>query len=342
MDSLATYVATVLRIILKKYLTIKARLQGKAFFCRALAGNSDVNVCINSDMTVSCTCHDIDASGHIGDVSRQSLSEVFSGETAARFRAELAEGRLPTPLCTRCCDLRMVDKDKARKLADKYHLPRFIMVENTSACNLRCVSCPRKRIRRMRSKASMSLDDIRKVAAELHKAGVKRIAYLNQGEPFLSKNIRRELEIIRQIIPGVWINTSTNGQFIDTQDKRDAALLMDRIHVSLDGVTQEMVAKYQRGLDFDKVCRNISQLVEYRDSKGLSKPLIIWKYLLFRWNERREHLERAIELAREMNVDRIEFEKTVSPFYAIPFRSYLGFHKGIGEEEMGVRYLALR
>ena len=342
MDTFATHFAALARRVLRRGVTAKARLQGKAFYCNALAGNSDITVCINSDLTVSCTCHDVDGSGHVGDLSRQSLEEVFSGETARRYRQQLAAGRLPTPLCTRCCDLRTVDRQKAPAMVDRYRLPGFIMMENTSACNLRCVSCPRKRIRQMRSKASMSLEDVRRVAGQLKQAGVKRIAYLNQGEPFLSKNIRRELEIIRQTIPGVWINTSTNGQFIDTDEKREAALLIDRMQVSVDGVTQKMIEKYQRGLDFDRVCRNLKDLVEYRDAKGLTRPVVIWKYLLFRWNERREHLHRAIEMARAIGVDRILFEKTVSPFYGIPIRSYLGLHNDLGDAVFDDCGLALR
>lgn len=342
MDSFATYVSALLRRVLQAYLVVKARLRRKAFFCNALAGNSDINVCINSDLTVSCNCHDIDGSGHIGDLNHQSLSDVFSGETVRRFREKLAQGRLPTPMCARCCDLRIVPKHKARRLRDRFHLPEFLMVENTSACNLRCVSCPRKRIRQIRSKASMSLEDIRKVATQLKQARIKRVAYLNQGEPFLSKTIRTELAIIREANPGIWINTSTNGTFICSKDKRDAALLIDEIHVSLDGISQKMVGKYQRGLDFQEAYRNMKALVEYRDTKGRSGPRIVWKYLLFRWNDRKKHLRKAIELAKAARVDTILFEKTVSPFYGVPIRSYLGFHNDVGEDVMGDRCVVLR
>ena len=342
MDSLATYASAGIRRTLQAYLTTKARLRSKAFFCNSLAGNSDINLCVNSDLTVSCTCHDIDASGHIGDLREQSVEQILDGPTARRFREMLAEGRLPTPLCTRCCDLRMINRNQAAKLVDMYHTPDFMMVENTSACNLRCLSCPREKIRQIRSKVSMSLDEVRRVAIELNAAGVKRIAYLNQGEPFLSKNIRRELEILREVNPSFWINTSTNGQYIDSDDKREAALLMDRIHISLDGVDQRMVNRYQRGLDFEAVYHNMKALVEYRDARGRRSPTIIWKYLLFRWTESRRHVLRAVEMARAAGVDRIEFDKTVSPFYGMPIRSYLGWLKGIGEQVDGDRCVVFR
>ena len=53
------------------------------------------------------------------------------------------------------------------RLAEGRRLPTFVQVENTSACNLRCLSCPRERILRLRRRQSMSLDDVRRVAEEI-------------------------------------------------------------------------------------------------------------------------------------------------------------------------------
>lgn len=204
------------------------------------------------------------------------------------------------------------------------------MMENTSACNLRCRSCPRPAIRRIRSQVSMSLADVEAVARKLKEAGIRRIAYLNYGEPFLSAQIRQELKIVRRINPGLQINTSTNGMFLDSDEKREAALLMDEMQVSLDGISQGMVNKYQCGMDFDRSYRNLKALVEYRDNRGKRRPLIVWKYLLFRWNDRRRYLQQAIEMARAAGVNRILFEPTLSPFYGVSLRYHLGLLAGIG------------
>lgn len=332
MGNLSVKVSAGLRRIRRSYLTTKARLRGKAFFCAALAGGSEVNLCINSDLTVSCTCHDVDGTGHLGDLARDSLPAILSGPTAKRFREELARGRLPTPLCSRCGDLRTVRRDEAGRLVDRHRLPTFVMVENTSACNLRCTSCPRDQIRRLRAKVSMSLDDVRRVAQELSETGITRVGYLNLGEPFLSKRIGQELEILREVNPGIWITTSTNALLIDSDEKREAALLLDRVQISLDGIDQRMAAKYQRGMDFERAYRNMRSLVEHRNARGLDRPLIVWKYLLFRWNERKEHLQAAVRMGREAGVDKVFFEKTVSPVWGLPWRYYLGLLDGLGEK----------
>ena len=63
--------------------------------------------------------------------------------------------------------------------------------------------------------------------------------------------------------------------------KRDAALLCENICFSIDGPNEEILQKYQRGGSFNKSYNNMKKLVEYRNSKGLKKPIIEWKYVLF-------------------------------------------------------------
>jgi hypothetical protein len=324
------------------WLTSKARLSGRAFACDALSGRSQINVCINSDLTVSCSCRDFDGTGHVADLKTDELADAFYGPVASDFRHQLASGTLPTTACARCWDLRMVSRDEARRQRDDVKFPEFIMVENTSACNLTCVSCPRHRIQNIRGRRSMSLDDVRKVAQELHRVGIREAAYLNLGEPFLSRRLAEELEIIRAWNPGIKINTSTNGVFVATERQRAAALLFDHIQFSLDGINQETAARYQRKTNFAQVYENIKQLVAYRDERGLTRPRIVWKYLLFRWNERRHQMLTAVDMAREANVDELWFERTVSPFYGLPWRSYLGLNRDIGEEEEGARRIVFR
>ncbi len=342
MDTLAARASALFRRMKAGWLTAKARLSGKAFTCEALAGDSQVNVCINSDLTVSCSCRDFDGSGRVADLKGDRLADAFHGPVAGIFRRQLAAGTLPTTACARCWDLRMVSRDEARRRQHEVRLPSFIMVENTSACNLKCVSCPRFKVKNIRGRRSMSLDDVRRVAQELQQAGVREVAYLNLGEPFLSKRLRGELEIIRQWNPGIKINTSTNGVLVSTDRQREAALLFDHIQFSLDGINQETASRYQRKTDFGRVYENMKQLVAFRDERGLTRPRIIWKYLLFRWNERRRQMLTAVDLARAANVDELWFERTVSPFYGLPWRSYLGFNRDIGDHDEGERRIVFR
>jgi MoaA/NifB/PqqE/SkfB family radical SAM enzyme len=188
----------------------------------------------------------------------------------------------------------------------------------------------------------MTLDDVRNVAHQLKRLRVTEVAYLHLGEPFLSKRLAEELQIIREYNPGIRIHTSTNGMFVRTDEQRKAALLFDHIQFSLDGINQEMADRYQRGIDFGKSFSNMKELVRFRNAHDHRRTHIVWKYLLFRWNESRKYLLTALDMARDAGVDEIWFERTVSPFYGLPWRSYLGFNRDLGIAHGNATHVVLR
>ena len=281
-------------------------------------------------MMLSCGYRDTDGSGRIGDLSAISLQEAFQGGKAQQFRQRLAAGELPTPNCVRCIHLRRTSRAEAAEAAAQVELPSSIMVENTSVCNLRCISCPRDLLGTLRRRRMMSLADIARLAGEMSHVGVRQVTYHHLGEPFLSKRLAQEMRIIREHNPRIRIQVSTNGMLLTSDAQREAAMLFDHIQISLDGVTQPMVQRYQRGSCFDTVFQNMKQLVAYRDARGLQRPVICWKYLLFRWTEKRVHLLRAIERARDAGVDELWLESTVSPFWGLPWRTMLGAQPRLG------------
>lgn len=340
MENLAVKTSSLSRKIGALLLTLKARCRRQGFVCNSLQGCTQFSVCVNSDLTLSCSYRDLDGSGHVGDLAGQSFEEAFLGPDAQSFREQLAAGRLPTPNCVRCRYLRAMPKPEARQMLAQVAMPKAVMLENTSLCNLHCLSCRRDTVKRMRKRRRMSLDDVRKVAADLAQIGVNEITFHHLGEPFMSGRVLDELTILRDHNPNLRLVVSTNGMLVDTDSKREAALLFDSIYFSLDGIDQEMAARYQRGIQFDRVLQNLTDLVAYRGDK--SSPRIVWKYLLFRWNERRKYQLRAIEMAREAGADEIRFEKTVSPFYGLPWRSHLGSNRDLGVDFGFARHVTLR
>jgi pyruvate-formate lyase-activating enzyme len=174
---------------------------------------------------------------------------------------------------------------------------RGMLLENTVACNLACPGCIRPAVAKIRKKTRLSLDDVLKVAELIQRLKLEKLFYLNRGEPFLSPDILEELKIIRELNPNVHIATSTNGMLLDTDAKREAALLMDEVIFSIDGCDQKSLQKYQRGGDFERMLHNLRNLVVYRDARGLNVPQIEWKYLLFNWNDRPRQIAKAIWLA---------------------------------------------
>jgi len=285
------------------------RLSGTAYYCKALSGESNYNISINSDMTVSCNCQDYYGSGHIGDLNVQTLEEIFHGERAQLFRKRLARGLFATPICPDCRELQRVHRRDAEYFMTNYQLPRGgILVENTSRCVLKCLQCDRDSVMKIRKKMSMSLEDMEKVANTIKEYQIKTVSFHNLGEPFFSDMVYEHLRILRNCNPRLYIWTSTSGLQLDSEKKREAALLADHILFSIDGSSQEQVNKYQVGGDFARSYSNMKKLAGVRNARNAALPVIVWKYVVFRWNDSVDAVERAISLARDSGIDVISFE----------------------------------
>ncbi len=282
--------------------------RGEAYYCNALRGRSDYNICINSDMTVSCNCLDLDGSGHVGDLRANTLEEIFAGPTAAAFRESLARGILPIRRCLTCRELTKTSRAEARTFLSDYSPPtRGIMVENTVLCNLKCINCNRKMVLKTRKRHRMSLPDMEKIAQEIKSNNIAVISFFNLGEPFLSDTIYEELSLLRNYNPGALIYVSTNGSQLNRDERFEAALLTDHIFFSLDGATNESVNKYQAGGNFEATYRNMKELVRLRNSRNRTRPVIEWKYVVFSWNDGEAEIEQAVALAREADIDILSF-----------------------------------
>jgi MoaA/NifB/PqqE/SkfB family radical SAM enzyme len=148
--------------------------------------------------------------------------------------------------------------------------------------------------------------------------------------------------VLRQKNPDCRIVISTNGIVLNTDAKREAAMSASHLFFSIAGVDDAMLKKYEHLGSFEKAYGNMKALVEYRNARGLSKPLIEWKYLLFNWNDRRRTIERAIEMAREAGVDAIAFWPTNNPYYGFSWRYRLGMLNDIGVKSWKGREVQLR
>jgi hypothetical protein len=361
-------ISDIVRKGLKFYYEWSARLRGQRFACRALAGESEYNLTINCDLTVSCNCQDYNGSGHIGDLNKNSFEEVFFGPVAGRFREELAKGKLPIISCTRCGDLMRVPKSEVKTAVLKAQagkangqgnsaaefgaqtfagatprLPyRGMLLENTVRCNIDCIGCDRESAARIRTTKQMDLEKLSQMADLVHHLGLQQLFYLNLGEPFLSPNVGKELPILRQKNPDCRIIISTNGIILNNDVKREAALYASHIFFSIAGIDDAMLKKYEHYGSFEKAYENMKALVSYRNAKGRTTPVLEWKYLLFNWNDRRETIERAIEMAKAAGVDAISFWPTNNPYYGYSYRYRLGMLNNVGVKNWKGREVDLR
>lgn len=307
------------RIILQKVRSLKARIQGQTFDCKHISGhysNAEMAMVINSDLSLTCNSDDFYGNGQLGSLKTHTLAQILKGEKASRFRVLLAKGILPIPECSNCSALVKLEKNEERP-ANFGGKISSILIENTAKCNIDCISCPRPQIMANRKSYVMSDSDVEKVIKEVSKYPIESIGLFNLGEPFLSRNILLTVRLINSYLGPVKIVSSTNGTLLNGIDKMTAALYVDELYFTIPGVNQATVEKYQKGQKFDIAYQNLINMVKFRDDNKIKSTLIIWKYLIFNWNDEDVHLEKAIQLATEAKVDIIKFVICLSPFYGI-------------------------
>ena len=325
------------RRLFKKILTgiieINARIHGDVFYCRALKGEAlDNSISINCDMSVSCFCHDHDNSGYIGDFSKHTMAEIFAGNIACSKRNSLAKGILPTTYCHSCGDLIRIPQEIRAGISTDFVLPyKGLMVENTINCNLKCKCCNRQNLTSLRKNSIMSQNDIQKIALYLKDNKVKSLSFFKLGEPFADSNIYEKLIVIKKYNPDIYIKISTNGALLANDKMREAALMCDYVEFSIDGTTDQMLAKYQEGHDFQKAYENLKHLVQYRNKKSLERPHIEWKYVVFGHNDKPCQINTAIAYAKTTGCDAITFCPAVTPIRSYSYRYRLHpFYKSLG------------
>jgi hypothetical protein len=67
--------------------------------------------------------------------------------------------------------------------------------------------------------------------------------------------------------------------------------------------TQASYERYRKGGDLQRVLDAMAGIIGYRTVRGLSRPEVMWRYILFDWNDSWWEMRRARNLAREMGID---------------------------------------
>lgn len=330
------------RRLLKKRMEFSARMSSQRFWCASLAGTAEHSLSVLCDMTVACCVESYDTSSWIGNLSNQTLEECVNGPRAQQLKQSLARGYLPLLSCVVCRSLRRCPSGEAPLYEHEHGKPRRdLLLENTVLCNIYCQGCPRLRAAKLRTKSIINDEDLEKISLEVGRLGIEQISFLAEGEPFFPKNVLNQIQTLRRYNPNVRIITSTNGTMIDTDDKREAALLLDEVMFSIHGCSDESVTHYQTKGSFKKAYKNMKDLVALRNARRRSAPIVEWKYVLFNWNDRKEMILKAVQLAEEAGVDRISFWPTTRPLKGISWRWYFGrflkhfgarASKGLGRE----------
>jgi hypothetical protein len=263
-----------------------------------------------------CGCADPYGRRVLGDARTASVGDTWTASPIGQLRQDLNNGG-----STFCgdCPLKLPlqpDESPIVRPIEAGPLPSRMFIECTAACNISCYQAccaPETGITRTRQAGMLDFDLFRRVIDEAGPS-LGRVDFFNYGEAFLHKRAIEMCEYIKSQHPHIYLYTSTNGlAFSEQQARRLAHSGIDEVTFSIDGATPESYAKYRQRGRFDTAIANLRAMADEKIHCGLDVPFLNWRYILFRWNDSDDEMDRARSLAGEIGVDRLCWEITDHP-----------------------------
>lgn len=136
----------------------------------------------------------------------------------------------------------------------------------------------------------------------------KTVFYINyyfQGEPFLHPDF---LELIKEAKKHrIYTATSTNAHFIDDAKAKEIVLSgLDRLIISIDGMTQETYEQYRVNGELNKVLQGTESLLKAKKELRSNTPSLIFQFLAVKPNE--HEIPAVLKLGAEMGVDEVRIK----------------------------------
>jgi radical SAM protein with 4Fe4S-binding SPASM domain len=182
--------------------------------------------------------------------------------------------------------------------------PFSLSIEPTTACNLGCPECPSGLKQFTRPTGKLALDLHKKMLNDVAK-NVFYINYYFQGEPFLHPDF---LQLIKQAKQHkIYTATSTNAHFINEQKAAEIISSgLDRLIISIDGLTQETYEQYRVNGKLEKVLEATNHLITAKRERKSKTPYLIFQLLAVSANE--HEIPQIYELGKTMGVDEVRIK----------------------------------
>lgn len=183
-------------------------------------------------------------------------------------------------------------------------LPSAIAIEPTTSCNLRCPECPSGLRSFSRPTGMMDPVFFQSIMDQIQ-GHVFHLTLYFQGEPYLHPKFLELVGMAKRA--GLYVATSTNAHYLNEENAwNTVASKLDRLIISLDGLTQETYEKYRIGGRLNTVLEGAKNLLEARRQAQSATPYVVFQFLVVSHNE--HEIENARQLANDMGVDEIVFK----------------------------------
>jgi len=193
--------------------------------------------------------------------------------------------------------------------------PSKIRLEASSACQLKCPSCPRfkEAFRSVVGVGFLKFSDFKRLIDENH--WIREIELSNYGEIFLNPEL---LGILKYAHSQDVVLKADNG--VNLNNVRENVLeglvkyKFRRITVSIDGASNETYKVYRVKGNFDTVIENIKKINLFKQQYRSQHPRLAWQFIAFGHNE--HEIELAEKMASELGMNfhvKLTYDNRFSP-----------------------------
>jgi radical SAM protein with 4Fe4S-binding SPASM domain len=180
--------------------------------------------------------------------------------------------------------------------------PTFAAIEPTFACDLDCLICQRKTMRR--KKLSLDLADFKRILAKL--PYLFSINLQGFGEPFLCQDLFTMIDYAAA--KGIRVYTFSNGNFDPRIIPDICNSRLSELILSLDGATESTYEQIRRRASWERLTDNIRQLFSSRQDHLTLRAWIVPNQLNF------EELAETVEYAKLLGFHKISIQSKLSVF----------------------------
>jgi radical SAM protein with 4Fe4S-binding SPASM domain len=166
---------------------------------------------------------------------------------------------------------------KKRKTRLSY-LPVRLWIEPTSCCNLQCVMCPNRDLKK-EQKGYMDFPLFQKIIDEASRFAFD-VHLLHRGESLLHPDFFRMVRYAHDA--GLVTRFHTNGTLLD--EEKSHKLIesgIDQFAFSFDGLDKETYERIRFKGNFERTVGNIVRFLEVKKSLGAKKPITILELIDF-------------------------------------------------------------
>jgi MoaA/NifB/PqqE/SkfB family radical SAM enzyme len=188
--------------------------------------------------------------------------------------------------------------------------PRFLEIEVTTRCNLRCTLCEHTYWNE--PARDMSLQEFKSIIDQF--PHLQWIGLTGIGESFLNKDFLSMLAYVKS--KNIFVELYDTFYFIDAATaKKLIEMGIDRMFVSFDAATKETYEKIRVHSNFDQVVDNIRGLLKLKRQLKAHFPEIHFHYIITKDNA--GEMLRYLELVRSLKADEpvtVQFTRMLHTF----------------------------